>query len=263
MEQLIMYALNVMKIVKYICCSVFLVLSFIANSSPQSACLNFHVIHSEPIGYINEKGSATGVHWEYLEALREHSGLCINIKLMPYARIWKSMESGGHDGGIIFKSKSRDKIVNYAGHIQTVPTVVIPLKGKKLYDYDDLQNLIIGSMRGIHLSKRFDNDKSLNLVELVSFEQSTRMVSLKRLDAIAGNAFALIYQIEKYGVLDKIDLYNQLKLGEKEQWLQFSHKSQHLTYLPTLQKSIVELKESGVFRSILYKYYGSLVTQNY
>ncbi len=233
-----------------------------SDVTTQEKCLNFHVIHTEPLGYLNHKGKPTGVHWEYLEAIKQYSGLCITPMLMPYARIWKSISQGDHDGGIIFKSNNRSNIVKYAGHIRTVPTVVIPLKGITLNSYSDLKHLTIGNMRGVHLSKKFDNDKNLNIVEVINFEQETRMIKLKRLDAIAGNKFALIYQLEKYTVLDKVDLNNQLTLGEKEQWLQLSHKSVHLDLLPILKKSLNELKQNGKFREILEKYYGPLVLEN-
>lgn len=250
---------NVITKMKYFCCALLIFLSNQAYSAPEKKCLEFHVINTVPIGYVNEEGKTTGVHWEYLEAVKKHSGLCINLKLMPYARIWNSLEYGNHDGGIIFKSQSRDKLVNYAGHIQTVPTVVIPLKGIKLSTYSDLNQLEIGTMRGVHLSKKFDNDKNLNLVKLMNFDQGTKMIKLKRVDAIAGNAFALMYQLQKFDVLEKVDLDSQLQLGEKEQWLQLSNKSQHLDLIPVLKQSITELKKNGVFREILIKYYGPYV----
>lgn len=237
-------------------------ISFQVSASPTKNCLDFHVIHSEPIGYINKKGLPTGVHWEYLEAISQHSGLCMNLKLMPYARIWESVKHGNHDGGIIFKSNNRDKLVEYVEHIQTVPTVVIPLKGIEINTYKDLKNLTIGTMRGVHLSKRFDNDKNLNLVEVINFEQETRMINANRLDAIAGNAYALIYQLEKFDVINKVSLANQLKLGEKEQWLQFSKKSLKLEHSLLLKSSINELKEQGVFRDILLKYYGAVAEEH-
>lgn len=252
---------NITKIIKCTLCMFLVVLSKFVSASGSEECLDFHVIHTEPLGYVNQQGEPTGLHWEYLEALQKHSGLCMNISLMPYARIWESIKHGDHDGGIIFRSENRSKLVQYAGHIQTVPTVVIPLKGIKLNTYEDLQYLLIGNMRGVHLSKRFDNDKNLKIVELINFEQETRMIELKRLDAIAGNAFALIYQLEQYDVLDHVSVENQLKLGEKEQWLQFSRKSDKLHTLPILKKSLTELKQKGVFRDILVKYYGVHVTK--
>jgi ABC-type amino acid transport substrate-binding protein len=228
----------------------------VAYTKTPKPCLNFHVIHSEPLGYVNSVGESVGVHWDYLAAIEEHSGICINKKLMPYARIWQDIKNGKHDGGIIFKSKSRSDIVVYASHIKTVPTVVIPLKGMQIDSYNDLKGKLIGNMRGVHLSERFDNDKTLNILELLNFDQGTRMIKLNRIDAIAGNGLALTYQLNKFDAIDKVNLNNQLILGEKEQWLQFSKKSPYLNRILPLRESISQLKQDGTLHKILVKYYG-------
>ena len=251
-----MFNLTTFKRFDYVFCLSIIGLSCQLNAATHEGCLDFHVIQSEPVGFINEDGLPTGIHWEYLEAIKKHSGLCIHISLYPYARIWESIKNGKHDGGIIFKSDNRSELVEYVAKIQNTPTVVIPLKGIKLKDYSDLKNLKIGNLRGAHLNRKFDNDKNLNIVGLSNYEQQTKMINLKRLDAVAGNIYVLTYQLKKYGVLSKVDLDNQLYLGEKEQWLQLSSKSAHMDKLPILRKSINELKSDGVFRDILLKYYG-------
>ncbi len=257
-----MFVFKIKNFLKYSSCLLTFIVSHNLSASESEACLNFHVIHSEPHGYIDKGGAPKGIHWEYLEAIREHSGLCINFSLFPYARIWESIKNGRHDGGIIFKSKTRTNLVEYAGHIQTTPTVVIPLKNINLETYSDLNNLRIGNIRGAHLSNKFDNDKALNIIQLVNYEQGARMIKLKRLDAVSGNEYALKYQLKKHKVLDKVDVNNQFKLGEKEQWLQLSKSSQHLDKLPSLQKSITALKKSGVFHKISLKYNVHLVSLN-
>lgn len=257
-----MFVLKIKNILKHSSCILTLTVSLNVTASAPKECLNFHVIHSEPHGYINKEGVPKGIHWEYLEAIREHSGLCINLSLFPYARIWKSIKNGAHDGGIIFKSQSRTNLVEYVGHIQTTPTVVIPLKNITLETYSDLNNLSIGNIRGAHLSKKFDNDKDLNIVQLVNYEQEARMIKLKRLDAISGNEYALKYQLKKHKALNEVDLNSQFKLGEKEQWLQLSKRSQHLDKLPILQKSITSLKNSGIFHEISLKYDVHLVRES-
>ncbi|MGJ8680281.1 substrate-binding periplasmic protein [Paraglaciecola sp.] len=245
-----------MKKIKFHQLLTSLLLTVSLQTKAQGPCLKFHVIHSEPIGFVNNSGTPTGVHWDYLNAIEKDSGICINKELMPYARIWENIKHGKHDGGIIFKSESRSPIVVYASHIKSVPTVVIPLEGLHLKSYDDLRGLLIGTMRGIHLSERFDNDNTLNKIELTNFEQETRMINLKRIDAIAGNGLALMYQLKKFHVIEKVNLNDQLVLGEKEQWLQFSKKSPYLNRIPKLKQSIKKLKQDGTFNKILIKYYG-------
>ncbi len=219
-------------------------------------CLEFHVISNAPIGFVNDDGNSTGVHWEYLTALEKLTGLCINKGLLPYPRIWHSIEKGDHDGGIVFKSDSRSKLVEYAGFIRKVKTVVIPVKGLSISRYIDLHNIVIGKTRGTHLSEKFDSDKNLHVIELNNYEQAAQMLKRGRIDAIAGSALILSYQLKKHGVLDRVDIKNKLALGEKEQWLQLSKKSKHLNKILVLKQAVEILQQDGTFEHIMNKYYG-------
>jgi polar amino acid transport system substrate-binding protein len=225
-----------------------------AQTSP--ACLNLHVIENAPIGFNNTDGRPTGVHWEHLTAIEKTSDLCLNKMILPYPRIWQSIKKGRHDGGIIFKSESSSKFVEYVAKIRSVKIVVIPVKGIEINSYEDLKNIRIGKTRGTHLSEQFDQDSSLNIIELNNYSQATQMIDRGRIDAIAGSVLVLTYQLKKYNALNSVDLTHKLVLGEKEQWLQLSKKSQHLDKIPQLRIAIEKLKQDGSLDAIMDKYYG-------
>jgi polar amino acid transport system substrate-binding protein len=219
-------------------------------------CPTFHVIENAPMGFNNSTNAATGVHWDYLTEIHKLSNVCLNKILLPYPRIWQSIKQGEHDGGIIFKSESRSIFIEYVAPIRTVKTVVIALKGIKIENYADLRNITIGKTRGTHLSKQFDQDTDLNIIELSNYQQAAKMIKHGRIDAIAGSALVLSYQLKANNVLIYVDLENKLVLGEKEQWLQFSKKSKHLNKIPLLKNAIERLRSNGKFDLIMDKYYG-------
>jgi polar amino acid transport system substrate-binding protein len=225
-----------------------------AKTAPD--CLNLHVIENAPIGFENTDGLPTGVHWEYLSAIEKTTGICLDKALLPYPRVWQSIKKGKHDGGIIFKSDSNAKFVEYVAHIRSVKIVVIPVKGIEINSYTDLKNIRIGKTRGTLLNKQFDQDSSLNIIELNNYGQAAKMIERGRIDAIAGSALALSYQLKKYNALDSVDLTHKLVLGEKEQWLQLSKKSQHLDKIPQLRIAIEKLKQDGSFDALMDKYHG-------
>ncbi len=235
-------------------CCLFAPLS-LADS--QQDCLDLHVIHNEPLGYLDENNDTKGVHWDYLTLLQDVSGICINKKLVPYPRVWQSIEKGDHDGGIIFKSESRSDLVEYAVKIRSAITVIVPVKSIKLESYNDLEGLVIGKTRGTHLANHFDSDMDLIIVELNNYEQAAKMIKHGRIDAVAGSSLALSYQFNKHDVFDYVNLKEKLVLGEKEQWLQLSKTSPHLDKIPQLKQAIEDLLDDGTFSSIMDQYHGT------
>lgn len=229
---------------------------FAVTSAQAETCLNLHVIDNRPLGFEDENGQPTGVHWEFLTALEARSDLCINKSLFPYSRIWKSIKFGSHDGGIIFRSSDRNSLVDYVAPILAVQTVVIPQKGVTIKEYQDLKGLTVGKVRGTRLSKQFDTDDSINKLEMNSYDQVFKTIKLKRIDAMAGSWLGLS-PISNSDAADYVDIPGKLVIGKRVQWLQISKKSQHIDKIPILRKAVEELVSEGVFDAIMIKYYGS------
>lgn len=233
---------------------------FTSNSvlaKDNNSCLNLHVIKNSPLGFTNEDGHEGGEHFDYLSAIEVDSNICINKLILPYPRIWGSIKSGGHDGGIVFKSASRSAYVDYVAIIRTVKTTVIPAKRIELNSYEDLKLIRIGKVRGTHLSSEFDNNNALNVIEVTTYDQATQMLKHGRIDAIAGSALVLSYQLMKHNALDIVDISRKITLGEKEQWLQLTKNAVAPEKIVALRESIARLKKTGVFDSIMDKYYSS------
>lgn len=243
-----------MKKINY--CFAVLIALFAGNCVANEECLNMHVINSDPIGFITKKGNKTGTHWEYLEAIEQRSGVCIEHKLMPYMRIWESLRIGLHDGGIVFRSQSRTPLVEYVAHIRTVPTAVIPLAQFEINSYEDLHGITIGKIRGTHLSERFDSDRRINVMEMATYAQAAQMIRSKRIDAIAGSLYVVRYQVQKYAGDADLHLGKPFVLGTKQQWLQLSKQSPHKDKIPALRKAVESLKEDGTFDVIMARFYG-------
>ncbi|MBW8191597.1 transporter substrate-binding domain-containing protein [Neiella marina] len=233
-----------------------LIVSQISLASPQDDCLNMHVIDSEPLGFVKSSTVKSGVHWHYLKAIEQRSGLCFNLKLMPYARIWESMRVGLHDGGIVFRSEARSPLVEYVALIRFVETAVIPLAEFDIEGYNDLHELTVGKTRGSHLSERFDDNEAIRTVEMATYEQLAQMIHSKRINAVAGSLFPLRYQLNKFIARGDLNIGRPLVIGQKAQWLQLSKKSNHLDKIPQLTAAVESLKADGTFDRIMAEFYG-------
>lgn len=232
--------------------------------------LTFHVIAAQPFGYLADDGEPTGLHYELIQQLSIRSGIKIRPVIMPYNRIWTTMENGGHDGGVVWRSAERDALVHYLSYVWTDYLTVLTLKNKEVNDYSELQlDKKVGVMTSSSINDRFNNDNEIDKVMIPKYDNAVSMLSARRVDAIVGNIFAYIYIAKKQAVLEKLSLPG-LYLGHREQWLQISKKSKVLKRLTkekrneVMDKLAITMKTmvaDGTIRKLNEKYYGDVVNQ--
>lgn len=230
--------------------------------------LIFHVMGTQPFGYVDKNGKEVGLHFDVIEALAKRSGIAIKPVMMPYNRIWVTLESGAHDGGIVWRSRERDSMVNYLGFVWTDYLTALTLKNKDVLSYENLQGgLSVGLITSSSVNDIFNNDEKINKVFIDKYENALRMLMAKRIDAVVGNLFAYIYVAKEQGGLAKLSLPG-LYIGHREQWLQVSKKSKNLLALPEgerkqvlakLASTMQEMVADGTIFEINRKYYGDAV----
>lgn len=259
--------MNVKRIIPYT--SLILLVFFPFRWAAAEPELTFHVIAAQPFGYMDEKGEPTGLHYELIQQLSIRSGIAIRPVIMPYNRIWTTLENGGHDGGIVWRSSERDSLVNYLSFVWTDYLTALTLKNKEINQYDDLHSGEVGVMNSSSINERFNNDKKINKIKIGKYENAVTMLAAERIDAVVGNLFAYMYIARRQKVLDKLSLPG-FYMGHREQWLQISKKSKGLLALPEgerariIQKLSVTLEAmvtDGIIRQINRKYYGDVVNQ--
>jgi len=131
---------------------IIILLLSIYTQHVQPNCLNAAVINVAPYGFKSSTGQIQGIHWDYLEAISQESGICIHKKLLPYTRVLKNLEKGLSDISIISVTADNIPWLNPIVQMSKVKIIVIPHKDVKITQYDDLKNLIIGKMRGTSLN---------------------------------------------------------------------------------------------------------------
>jgi ABC-type amino acid transport substrate-binding protein len=239
-------------IFKFLCFSLLL---FSSASISEEKCLSMHVVINTAAGYITPAGNIGGFHYDFLTALEQRTGLCMNKKLLPYSRAQKGVELGGHDGGILARSKNLDAKVVYLVKLLTSKTIILPRKGVIIKHYQDLNNLIIGKVRGAVLNHFLDNPSTFFMVQLSNYEHGFRMLNKGRIDAIVGNELGLITSARLESI-DKIDWPGKLIINQREVWLVLSNKSKYLGKSKQLRQAAQDLINEGVLEDILKKHFG-------
>jgi len=235
---------------------IFTIALFITFPVIAKECLSTHVIDFPPAGFKNDSGELTGIHVDFTDALEERSGICINKKIMPYSRALKNIKFGIHDLGILNPSSDLDFYahVQYIVKLLTLKTIILPKKGVSLSDYESLENITIGKVRGAPLGHSFDEEK-YEIVELTSYEHGLNMLKRGRIDALAGNASGMSV-IGKFNLNNYFNIPGKFTIGEREIWLVFSNNSGHLEQIEPIKIAAQALVNEGLVDLIFEKFVG-------
>ena len=220
-----------------------------------ATCMSAGVIENKPIGYVNAQGVGTGVHWDFLQEISNETDLCIDKTLMPFARVWQSLENGNSDLTIGFASPTRDDKVIKVGLIRELKTIVVGASGFNIRAYEDLVGLRIGKTRSTKLDNRFDRDKNLDIVELNDYQQAINMLIAGRIDALAGSYKAISYQATQAGYPNYLGENGFHLLGVRQQWLHMSKKSSFQAHIPVLRDAVEQLQATGTLTKLVNKHY--------
>lgn len=235
--------------------ALFCFFAWVLTTKVSAACMSAAVIQSKPIGYLDSEGVGRGVHWDFLQAISDETGLCIDNELLPFARVWRSLEVGRHDLAVGFASSERDDKVLKVALIRELRTIVVGSQDINIHHYDDLVGLRIGKTRSTKLNKDFDRDTRLDIIELNDYEQAVTMLMAGRIDALAGSEKAIRYQTEKAGYKHYLIRNGFFVLGIKQQWLHMSKHSPFQAHIPQLMDAVDTLNQTGVFPTLVSKHY--------
>jgi ABC-type amino acid transport substrate-binding protein len=234
----------------------FTVVLFIAFPVMAKECLSMHVVDLPPAGFKNKSGELIGIHVDFIEALEERSGICMDKKIMPYVRAVKNLKLGIHDTGILNPSSDSDFYLNvqYVTKLITLKTIILPKKGLSLSSDKSLKNIIIGKVRGSPLGSSFDEGK-YEILELKSYGHGLSMLKRGRIDALAGNASGM-YVIGKSNLDNYFNVSGKFIIGERELWLVFSKYSDNIDQIEPIKTAAQALVNEGVVELIFEKFIG-------
>ena len=235
---------------------VFTFLLFTSFPLMAQECLSMHIIDLPPAGFKNKDGKLTGIHSDFIEALEERSGICIEKKLMPYSRAMKNIKVGEHDAGILNPSDDLDFNANvqYLVKLMTLKTIIIPKKGLSLNTYKDLKNITIGKVRGTPLGNTFDENKHI-MQELINYDHGVRMLKKGRIDALVGNSGGMNV-IGKFNLNNYFNVQGKFTIGQREMWLVFSKNSKNLNQIKPVKSAVQALVNEGAVDLIFEKFVG-------
>ena len=122
-------------------------------------------------------------------------------------------------------------------------------------DYSDLyQFSTIGFERGARVSPMFDHDAALMKEEITSLTSLLKMLSLERLEVVAGNEMVMDYMIKEMGMQGRFRKASFRFTSDGEEYLALSKKSPHVDRMHEISDIVRRMKENGKIQEYIDHY---------
>ena len=163
--------------------------------------------HIEPPLVYIKNGEFSGTNVAVAKRLAAAIGKKATFIYCPFARCLSMTKDGKADMMVaINKTPKRQEYLDYL--TQPFSSKITPVrfyikKGRQINinQYEDLQGLNIGVLRGATYFPRFDNDQLLNKVEITTHRQLIEMLLKNRIDTFLGRELSIKKQVSE-------DIYN-------------------------------------------------------
>ncbi|RFP18766.1 hypothetical protein D0T23_02970 [Duganella sp. BJB475] len=219
----------------------------------QRPAMTVGVIDSAPLAYRDAHGAAAGLHVDILAELAARSGIPIDIRIEPKARLLAELKVGNLDGAIFFASPQVELVAVDAGVTDEARLVAFGRAGTHLENVDDL--LRAGTI--LHMADTaLDGDRRWRKHQVNTYEQMARMFAQQRANVIAGNMMVLLYQLRKTGGEQQVDS-SVILFRKLDNHLFISKKSPFQDQAALLAKALQEMARSGAIDKFIVRYQGT------
>ncbi|ALO36255.1 hypothetical protein CMT41_17090 [Colwellia sp. MT41] len=140
--------------------------------------------------------------------------------------------------------------------VQRQPLRFFTLATKEIVinNFEDLKDLIVGTIRGATYYPQFDNNQTINKVEITSREQLVKMLLKGHIDVILEREESIVPLLPKTEYLQKIALANYQYDKTVNSYIALSRHSANSRYAALLSQHLAVAIENGTIDSIRAKY---------
>lgn len=225
------------------------------SGTAYSASIKASVFALQPFGGIDNNGNISGIIPEIIEEIQKETGLDIDIKVVPYKRMFQELATGKADFSIFFRTHESEKIALPKAKVYTLKNVVVGKSQLTLTAYTDLSNHTIALPNGTFYNEKFDNDANLKKIFVPGFSNAVNLLLMGRVDLVAGPEISIAYHLKKNASANET-LGRPYVLSHTSAWFQVSAKSKNLTpdTLFKLVMAVNKLRNNKTIDKIVHKY---------
>lgn len=231
--------------------SAFTILTTQFAKSYASDEILFSIFEAPPYGIYLKDGKKDGYFVQILQELSQEYDIKMQIKLQPIKRTTKTLITGENHCSILASSKFVKTTYTWIEATGLrLEAGIIPQKGIRLRQYEELYGLKIGVVQGTSFNNKFDTDEKIIREMSTDYPSSVRQLATGRVQAIAGAVSTLYYNaklqkipIDRY--FDDPFVFNSLDIGfvcNKE----YADQND----LSKLKNAVKEMRENGRLKQI-------------
>ncbi|MCG8611450.1 MAG: transporter substrate-binding domain-containing protein [Pseudomonadales bacterium] len=226
-----------------------LFMSMESYATPLSIC----IVDIEKWGEEDKQtGEIKGIYPELFSAFQKRSGVEANHRIAPYPRVIESLATGLCDMSITLVAEDSSGKIQTGSKLYTIRRGVLSTRKRPVTDYQQLHGLRVGVIRHAAITSQFDHDASIKKLESVKYRNLINMVSLGRIDAVAGDIDIMHAIIETEPNL--APFAEPLVLSELPINFMMSRKSAYLDRFTEFDQVFLRLKQEGVVRKIVHEW---------
>lgn len=208
---------------------------------------------------IEENGDIKGIDVDVIKEVGRRLHLDISFALKP----WKRLEQDVKDGTVscvaaYFRTEDRMEYMDFTSvplHITSYTLFTNKVEVKAFKTFKDLNGWAIGVNRGFKTTPEFESAMSngwITKYDVKSDEQSVKMVSSNRLDAMLTNYHVGLYNIKKLGASDVRPLLPSIR--STPTYLVFSKKQNLAHLVPKFDEALFSVIQDGTYQRIVDQY---------
>lgn len=228
-------------------------ITLFSTSAHAETTLKFATMNIKPYGIEDPNNLEIGIFREIHQSIAHTSKITVQDTLLPLKRMIGEIEVGKTNCGTFIRSSLNE--VKYEQIAEVIPKLRMLLvlrKGIIFKGYEDLKGYRVAIPHG-YSGAPIPNDPEIKRVKTNNYEQSVKLLSAGRVDAIAGSSYSILYSLKEQKLKHE-DLGNIFIMREMPVWLQCTKGALSDKVKLSLRTAIETLKRDGTINKIMEKY---------
>ena len=173
--------------------------------------LHFATLHLEPYGFLGGEGAPRGIFQKIHATIARRAGFEFSDTVMPIKRALKAILRGTSDCGVFIRTRRNEEIYDHVAKVRDrFDSVIVTRSEFHITRVDGLNGHVLALPRGSYAGYSITESSKISRYLTNGYAQSARLLKAGRVDAIAGSAVSIFFNLHRRyvseGCRDHIDL---------------------------------------------------------